>query len=201
MTDAAKTDRARELPQPWSAQFIVPVWSAKAPPAERPIRFRCSFALDRDVALAELFVTACGVFECEINGRPASDHVLSPGWTSYRHRHRLMRLDVTEILARGENAIGITVAEGWYRGRLGFGEGKRENYGDEIGPIAQLIVRHADGSTSVVATDASWRAQPSPILSASLYDGEAIDFSHADSAWSTGRLRRRRLVGRAGEAV
>lgn len=172
------------LPPGWRARLIVPAWRDGAPPPERPIRFRRAFAVDRPVSSAELFATACGVFECEVNGQPAGDHVLSPGWTSYRHRHRLLRHDITNLLAPGENVIGITVAEGWYRGRLGFGDGRRENYGTEIGPIAQLVVHHADGPPTVVASDESWRAAASPILAASLYDGETIDLAHGDDGWS-----------------
>ena len=183
MTEASAAG-ARGLPEPWSATLIVADVDGETPPPERPSRFRRAFTLDRDVASAELFVTACGVFECEINGYTASDHVLSPGWTSYRHRHRLIPLDVSALVSRGENAIDITVAEGWYRGRLGFGEGKRANYGEDIGPIAQLVVRYADGSTSIIATDATWRAQASAILSASLYDGETVDLLAMDAAWS-----------------
>ena len=40
--------------------------------------------------------------------------------------------------SEGDNALGVTVAEGWYRGRLGFRGGRREVYGTDIGPIAQL---------------------------------------------------------------
>lgn len=78
MTDA-RAAGANALPQPWSAKFIVPDWRDEAPAPERAIRFRRTFTIDGDVTSAELFVTACGVFECEIDGRAVGDHVLSPG--------------------------------------------------------------------------------------------------------------------------
>ena len=40
----------------------------------------------------------------------------------------------------------MTVAEGWYRGRLGFRGGRREIYGADIGPIAQLELHYDDGT-------------------------------------------------------
>ncbi len=82
------------------------------------------------------------------------DHVLAPGWTSYHHRLRYHTFDVTDHLGEGDNAIGITVAEGWYRGRIGFDGGRREVYGQHIGPIAQLQLHYAYGSVDIVATDA-----------------------------------------------
>jgi alpha-L-rhamnosidase len=60
------------------------------------------------------------VYELELNGRPVSDDVLSPGWTSYSHRLRYQTYDVTDAVRSGRNALGVWVADGWYRGRIGF---------------------------------------------------------------------------------
>ncbi|MFF3505496.1 alpha-L-rhamnosidase N-terminal domain-containing protein [Streptomyces sp. NPDC003247] len=43
---------------------------------------------DRSVQPARPYVTAYGVYETEIYGSRAGDHVLAPGWTSYHHRLR-----------------------------------------------------------------------------------------------------------------
>jgi alpha-L-rhamnosidase len=178
-------------------EFIVADWRAAAPAAERPVRFRRSFDLAADVTRAQLAVTACGVFAVEVNGHLVGDHVLDPGWTSYHHRHRVIRHDVSALLVAGANVIGITVAEGWYRGRLGFGGGTRDVYGTEIGPLARLTATHPDGSTTVVETDDAWKAAPGAILSSSLYDGETLDArllddwgapSYDDSSWHPVRV-------------
>ena len=93
--------------------------------------------------------------------------------------------DVTDAVQEGDNALGMTVAEGWHRGRLGFRGGRREIYGREIGPIAQLELHYKDGSCDTVVTDRRWRAGLGPCLSASLYDGEEYDARLADPTWST----------------
>ena len=100
-----------------------------------------------------------------LNGSPVGDEVLAPGWTSYGHRLRYRTSDVTSALAAGPNVIGMTVAEGWYRGRLGFRGGRRAVYGDDIGPIAQLELSYDDGTVETIATGAQrahdgeeWRA-------------------------------------------
>ena len=46
----------------------------------------------------------------------------------------------------------MTVAEGWYRGRLGFRGGRRAVYGGDIGPIAQLELSYDDGTVETIAT-------------------------------------------------
>lgn len=89
---------------------------------KRPIYFRNSFNVRKDVAIASarLYITALGVYEAEINGVRVGDHVLAPGWQSYEHRHVYNTHDVTEHLNPGDNGIGAIVGEGWYAGRLGI---------------------------------------------------------------------------------
>ncbi|MGA9594680.1 MAG: family 78 glycoside hydrolase catalytic domain, partial [Acidimicrobiia bacterium] len=171
-------------PLDWEPRLIVAAWAGSPPPVSQPVRFRSSFTLPKPVVTADLWMTACGVFEAEINGSVVGDHVLSPGWTSYHHRHRLIHHDVGPLLSDGRNAIGVTVAEGWYRGRIGFGGGVREIYGSEIGPIALLAITHPDGTVTRVVTDEGWSADPSPIVASSLYDGETLDAARLDPAWS-----------------
>jgi hypothetical protein len=136
------------------------------------------------VVSADLWITSCGVFEAEINGSVVGDHVLSPGLTSYRHRHRLIHHDVGSLPSEGESAIGITVAEGWYRGRIGFGGGVREIYGAEIGPIALLEITHPDGTVTRVVTDAGGsgggtdRVRGSAHLRPVCDPGEMTSFNH-----------------------
>jgi alpha-L-rhamnosidase len=162
-----------------------PISAQLGGPPERPIRFRREFDVDRDVEAAELRITALGVYTAEINGRRVHDHLVAPGWTSYDHRLRYQVVDVTELLRHGRNCLAVTVAEGWYRGRLGFGGGVREVYGQEIGPVAELVLIDGDDATPVVATDATWRAAHGPITFASLYDGEHVDARLETPGWSS----------------
>src|SRR5690606_38613342 len=114
---------------------------------QRPLRFRHTFTAPSGIVRARLYVSALGIHVTEINGSSVGDSVLAPGWTSYDDRLVYETFDVTELLRVGPNAIGITVAEGWYRGRIGFDGGRREIYGGRIGPIAQLELQGADGSS------------------------------------------------------
>ena len=166
--------------------MLVPITASfPGEPAERPIRFRREFELPGDVVTAQLRVTALGVYTVSLNGNDIGDEVLAPGWTSYDHRLAVATLDVTSAVRAGANTIGITVAEGWYRGRLGFMGGRREIYGSEIGPLCELVVTHADGSTDEIVTDTAWRAGLGPFLAAGLYDGEVYDARLDDSGWAT----------------
>jgi alpha-L-rhamnosidase len=76
------------------------------------------------------------------------------------------------------------LGDGWFRGRLGWGGGRRNNYGDRLGLFAQLEIEYADGSRAEICTDDRWLAAKAPILSADLYDGEFCDARLSLDCWS-----------------
>nr|BFE56284.1 glycoside hydrolase family 78 protein [Dactylosporangium thailandense] len=187
-------------PSPWSDALVVEAglldpadWTAAMIAARLPlpadadgpaVLLRRDFRLPARVVSARLYVTAHGVYEIELNGRAVGDHVLAPGWTSYRHRLRYQTFDVTGHLTEGANVIGAWLADGWYRGRLGFRGGRRAVYGDRTGLLAQLEVCCADGSRHVIGSDGRWRSAPGPITATGLYDGERYDARLEQRGWS-----------------
>ncbi|WP_448719594.1 family 78 glycoside hydrolase catalytic domain [Microbacterium natoriense] len=131
---------------------------------------RTVFSLDAVPNRARLRLSALGLVDAWINGRPASTAVLTPGWTSYQARVLLDTVDVTALLHEGENTIVLQVGDGWYRGRMGFAQ-RRAIYGDRSGAIAQIDSE--DGI--IVATDTTWRGGFGAVRSASIYDGTHTD--------------------------
>lgn len=152
---------------------------------ERPVRFRRSFTTPSAISSARLYASALGLYQAEINGQTVGQDVLAPGWTSYTHRLRYQTFDVTEYIRTGDNAIGFTVSEGWYRGRMGWEDGRRSIYGERIGPIAQLELTFEDGTLQTINSDGNWASAHGPITSAGIYDGECYDARLDEPAWST----------------
>ncbi|KAM0334323.1 hypothetical protein ACHAQA_001347 [Verticillium albo-atrum] len=159
----------------------------------QPIRLRKSFTLPETLTAdksinARLYITALGVFNVWVNGTPASDECLAPGWTSYNHRLAYRILDVSSLLRPGQtNVIAAEVAEGWYAGRLGFNGGERFRYGDEVALAAQLEVRDGPVGASepwTLVTGDSWTAAASAITSSEIYDGEVYDLRNETDSWS-----------------
>lgn len=169
-------------PGDWWADMVGPSDGAVSP--ERPVLMRTGLTLPAEPRSARLYITAHGVFEAEVNGRAVGDEVLAPGWTEYRTRLRYRTHDVTRLLRRGENVLAAHLADGWYRGRLGFHGGRRDIYGDRTGLLAQLEVECEDGSVVRTGTGPHWRCAPSPTLSSSLYDGERHDARLEPRGWS-----------------
>ncbi|MGY1747689.1 glycoside hydrolase family 78 protein [Modestobacter sp. SYSU DS0511] len=169
-------------PADWTAQLVQPVLPATG--EEAVALLRREFTIDRPVVRARLYATAQGVYEAELNGAVVGDHVLAPGWTSYRHRLRYQTYDVTDQLSEGPNVLGAQLAEGWFAGYLGF-TGGRNWYGDRTGVLLQLEVDHPDGSRTVVTTDRTWRSTTDgPTRTAGLYNGETADLRHELPGWS-----------------
>ncbi len=185
-TDAGWTDwsapvavEAGLAPEDLVAQ-VIDIPSEVAGPV--PI-LRRELTLPAAPASARLHVSALGVLDMQINGRPALDEVLSPGWTAYSERVLISTVDVTDLLHEGPNAIAGLVGDGWYRGRFGFADRDRI-YGERIGLLAQLEITLPDGSVRVVATDESWRGGFGAVRSAGIYDGTEIDLTQDAGAFA-----------------
>lgn len=171
-------------PEDWAAQPVGAGWPEEPNTERRPAQVRRAFQLPRAATRARLYATAHGLYEIELNGRRVGDHELSPGWTTYDKRLVYWTFDVTDLVREGENVIGSWLADGWYRGRLGFGGGHRDLYGTDQSLIAQLEIELDDGTVTTIVTDESWSARPSPILSSGLYDGESYDAREEQAGWS-----------------
>ncbi|MFV2021225.1 family 78 glycoside hydrolase catalytic domain [Micromonospora sp. LOL_023] len=167
-------------PDDWSASFI----AADESFDEGTPLLRHEFVVSAPVASARLYASALGLYELELNGDRVGDQAFTPGWTSYHSRLRYQTFDVTTALRPGRNAIGGWLADGWYRGRLGFGGGVRNIYGDTVALLAQLEITHADGTTSRVGTGPWWRCARGPIRSSDIYDGEHHDARLELPGWS-----------------
>ena len=178
---------------PWSEQLTVegaidpaelvarPIGGSE--PVEGPVSLlRTTFTLPDTAVRARLRATFWGVGDLRINGRAAADEHLAPGWTSYQERIVLGTWDVTDLVQPGENAIGALLGDGWYRGRLGWGDGV-EQYGTELAALVQLDVECADGSRVRVATSPDWTVSTGSVRSASLYDGVEVDLAMEPSGW------------------
>ena len=172
-------------PVDWSARFISPAWDEDTTRSNPAPYLRREFQVLPGMVSARLYITALGLYEAEINGCVVGDHVLAPGWTVYDRRLRYQTIDVTDLLQEGPNAIGAVLGDGWFRGRLGFGGGRRNLWGDRLALLAQLEIMYCDGSSERVVTDEVWRAVTGPLLTDSIYDGETYAAPLEQPGWSS----------------
>jgi len=146
--------------------------------------FHFGFVADRPVALAELKITALGVYEALLNGERVGDFILAPGWTSYDHRLQVQTYDVTGLLEE-ENDLRVLVGRGWFRSPMpGWlnSEDKQRRLNQPCGLIAHLKLRFQDGTEKTFATGPDWSWAESHIRFSEIYDGEICD---ARKDWSS----------------
>lgn len=169
------------------ADFIGPSWPEfQTDHRHQPI-IRTEFDLPRKPVLARLYLTALGLVEAELNGGKVGDDVLNPGWTSYDNRVECWTYDVLDQLQVGRNALGLWLADGWYRGRVGFDGGEANVWGDRIGAFAQLEVTYDDGTRQSWysnSSDERWKIILGPIIRSNMYEGEYHDARLEHPGWS-----------------
>ena len=173
-------------PKDWSARFIGPDWEEDLSQPQPAPLLRREFDVRSGVRMARLYITSLGVYEAQLNGTVIGDQVMAPGWTSYRHRLRYQTFDVTELLREGRNALGAMLGDGWFRGRLSFGGGRRNIFGDRLALLGQLEITYADGTVATIVTDDApvWRATTGPLLASDIYDGEIYDARLERRGWA-----------------
>ncbi len=132
-----------------------------------------SFAARKNFKSCELRVTATGIFNVNIDGYEIPDRFM-PGWSNYKKHVDLCSYDLTQYITSGENELKITVANGWYSGKLGYGN-KTDVFGNEKRLFAELTLTYADGGAEKIVTDEGWQIERSDVIFADFFDGETID--------------------------
>lgn len=166
----------------WKAKWIEPGYTEDSVMRPSPL-FRKQFAANKKILSATAYITAHGLYEAQINGKRISDAYFTPGWTAYKKRLQYQAYDVTALLQKGTNAIGVTLGSGWYRGVIGFSN-NRNVYGKDIALLFQLTITYSDGSTEQVVSDDSWKSSTGAIRYSEIYNGETIDAREEKNGWA-----------------
>ncbi|HXK09895.1 MAG TPA: family 78 glycoside hydrolase catalytic domain [Vicinamibacteria bacterium] len=170
-------------PEDWKARWIEAEGSEDKKTSPPAPMLRGSFTLQGAVRSARAYATSLGLYELEINGKRVGDQLFTPGWTSYKKRLQYQTYDVTGLLRRGENVVGATLGDGWYRGFLAWSE-RRNVFGDRLALLCQLRIEHADGRVETVGTDGKWKSATGPIRLSDIYMGETYDARLERTGWS-----------------
>lgn len=173
-------------PEDWTAKWIQNNYQSDTTGGPSPM-FRKTFKLDHKIRAAHLYITAHGVFEAQINGKRVGNDYFTPGWTSYNKRIQYQVYDVTSMLQKGDNATGVTIGDGWYRG---YTYNRKKNvYGKKLALLYQLEVVYTNGKRQLITSDKSWKVAYGPIRSSSFFDGEVYDSRKEKPGWTTPAFR------------
>ena len=151
--------------------------------------FRKDFRTRGNIASARLYITGAGYYEAYLNGMKIGDQVLAPGWTAYGKEIQYQVFDITEMLERGSNAMGVMLGNGWWNPlpfKL-FGRWDIRDYQQTGRPamLAEIHIRYSDGRREKIVTDDSWKTHPGPVMRNNVYLGEHYDAGKEIEGWSS----------------
>jgi alpha-L-rhamnosidase len=135
---------------------------------------RREFEVSKKVRRARVYISGLGWYELYINGKKVGDHVLDPATTDYDKRIYYVTHDVTDMLKRGTNTVGVMLGNGWFR----------PAYCASTRLLFQLHIGFADGTGLIVKSDESWKASEGPIAENSIISGEVYDARKERSGWT-----------------
>lgn len=137
--------------------------------------FRRIFGIKSGLTSAKLRITAHGIYEAEINGKPVTENKFTPGLTSYYFRVQVQEYDVASLLSADGNELRVTVGDGWWRWN--------NNFGYTLALWGQLVLTYADGSEEIIATDENFEVSTGPIVRTDLQAGETYDARIDPHGW------------------
>lgn len=149
-----------------------------------PARYlRREFTVGKRVKRATTYVCGLGLFELYLNGRKVSDDVLSPALSEYDQRAFYLTFDTTDLLKRGDNAVGIILGNGrFFAPRSSVPMGMRNFAYPKL--LLQMNIEYTDGTTAQIVSDQHWKlTADGPIRANNEYDGEEYDAQLEMPGW------------------
>ncbi|HEY3372960.1 MAG TPA: family 78 glycoside hydrolase catalytic domain [Prolixibacteraceae bacterium] len=149
---------------------------------------RKEIILKKEILSARLYIAGLGYSIAYVNGQRVGDHMLDMPWTQFNKQVMYNTFDVTALLHKGKNAMGVTLGNGWYNPmplKL-FRNWNLRNTLTVGKPCvkAQLRITYTDGSIETIATNESWNAGDGPVLKNSVYLGELYDARLEQKGWN-----------------
>lgn len=173
------------LPDNLQTLLQTPALHEPAPEAELepcPI-IRRAFTLKRAIRRARLYATAHGVYQASINGARVGDLEMMPEATPYFKMLQVQTYDVTALLQPGENALGMILGDGWWRGHVSC-YGNPCVYGTVLASLWQLNVEYEDGSSEIIGSDEHCRSYRGELCYSDIGIGEKIDMRLHVPGWN-----------------
>ncbi len=149
----------------------------------RSTLLRKEFTVSKPIKRAQVYATGLGYYELSCNGQRVGDRVLAPAKSNYRKWVLYDTYDLTPQLQPGANALGLQLGNGWFNPYLKWWEPYRMQWFGSTRALLQLHIEYTDGSSEVVASDASWKTSPGPVQSACVFDGEVYDATKEIAGW------------------
>ncbi|KAH0285514.1 glycoside hydrolase family 78 protein, partial [Aureobasidium sp. EXF-3399] len=161
---------------------------------DKPLYIRKGFNLARKPFKAIALASGLGHFDLHVNGEPASDHVIDPGWSNYHRTVQYVGYDLTTHLDAGKNVLAAHLGNGFYAGSGTeedrffwpmYEDNTYVRYGNELCFFAELHLFYEDGTHDIIHTDPSWKVRKSATTLANIYASETHDKRLLPCGWTS----------------
>src|SRR5574344_414061 len=163
-------------------QEVKDAWNAVPEIAKRSIYLRKEFNVKSNLKKATAYICGLGLYEFTLNGKKVGDMEFAPLWSDYDKSVFYNVFDVTKLLAKRGNAVGVMLGNGFYN----VNGGRYRKLQISFGPPTLrfvLMLEYKDGTTDKVVSDGSWRYDVSPVLFNCIYGGEDYDARLEQDGW------------------
>ncbi len=148
--------------------------------------FRKQFAANKTIKSARAYIAVAGLYELYINGEKIGNHRLDPMYTRFDRRNLYITYDVTSLLAKGDNAIGVLLGNGWYNHQSkAVWDFDRAPWRNRPTFCMDIRITYTDGTTETVPTDLSWKTSSGALIFNSIYTAEHYDARLEQKGWNT----------------
>lgn len=141
-------------------------------------KFVKEIEIKKELKKAILYISAIGLYSCEISKKKLSSAGFLPGYTDFLKRVQYQKYDVLSFFKQGKNTIEIILAPGWASSE--YFAWTKHPYSDKSKLNVELILKYKDGSSEIIYSDESWDIYSSHIIDSEIYAGEEQDFTLED---------------------
>ena len=159
-----------KMDEAWTGKWIAPAKEDTFHPV-----LEKTFAVEKEVKRARLYMTGVGLFEAYLDGTKIGEEYLAPYINDYESGIQVLTFPMEESLKEAkEYTLSVMLGKGWYMGTFGLGMSEK-NYGSQMAAIGELYLEYEDGTEGIIATDASWNYYGSDIEDSGIYFGEILN--------------------------
>ena len=146
---------------------------------------RKEFSAKKEIRRATVHICGLGLYELFFNGKRVGEQVLAPAQTGFDKTVLYNTYDVTSLLQKVQNAVGIALGNGlFYNMRQTYKPWKVPTYGYPKARMS-LIIEYTDGTKETVGTKDNWKlTADGPIRSNNEYNGEEYDSRKELTGWN-----------------
>jgi len=147
--------------------------------------FRKEFSIEKNVVSARAYIASAGLHELYINGEKVGDARLTPAYTRFDKRVLYLTHDITSLLKKNNNIVGVLLGNGWYNHQsTAVWYFDKAPWRAHPKFMMELHLTYSDGTIEIIPTSTNWKTSLSHVVFNSIYTGEHIDNRLYKKGWN-----------------